>query len=811
MKLEFPVKYFEENIIYNNEGETWAYYSIRPFNYEFLSTEEMMRIFTRQKALFWQLNMEGHLLIVNEKQSVVEMGEKFKRSIDGQLIEEAKKHTDDTTEALLQLYGDNSYKYMFYIGVKLKKRSDSFGLAGYIKKGLSEFLNSFNEKTGMDVLRIDEADYETYQRVSKSAQQKIGNRLIVDPLETEETQKLIERNFRLGMPEMTDKQPLQPVLRKNEKVLSTDGKDVLRLSECYINNENSNYLELRNAGYVSNVAYLTVASFPYEDYAIGSEFFYHAQSFDFPVDISSRFSVIGNKKATKMAIDKKKEIADQKEHIENTGNSAGINIYDADVQSQQLEAELTTSNMPLLKTSMTFCVYGDTKEELDRRVDMLKDGYADMQMQLEQPSNDQFLLFNEFIPGGDRYLDDYYHYMEPAKLASGMIGATQKIGDVDGFFIGTQGLNNDYVYLNVKKAAQTVKGKKTSSLSASFTGSTGGGKSFNANMIAYYAVLGGAQALIFDPKDERTDWKEKLVDIQDNINIITLNSSEVDKGKLDPWQVSLVDPVSLAISVVAKLLGVSSDDRKEFPIITKAVERVDRQVKPCLSKVVDALIQTGNDLAIELGEHLQSFASLSFGKLLFGDGKTNQIDFKKQLNILQVRGLKLPKKGKKSDKKDKLIEELSLAMMAPISVLSKNFLYSDRSVFKIFLGDEAWAFMQTDEGAQLFDELIREGRMMNAGLFIVTQNVDDLEGFENNIGMKFAFRTSSDEESAKVLKYYGLKDTKENLETLQNLEDGECLFKDIYGNVGVLQFRCLFRDLYDAFDTQPPETKKEVA
>lgn len=239
MKLEFPVKYFEENIIYNNEGETWAYYSIRPFNYEFLSTEEMMRIFTRQKALFWQLNMEGHLLIVNEKQSVVEMGEKFKRSIDGQLIEEAKKHTDDTTEALLQLYGDNSYKYMFYIGVKLKKRSDSFGLAGYIKKGLSEFLNSFNEKTGMDVLRIDEADYETYQRVSKSAQQKIGNRLIVDPLETEETQKLIERNFRLGMPEMTDKQPLQPVLRKNEKVLSTDGKDVLRLSECYINNENS--------------------------------------------------------------------------------------------------------------------------------------------------------------------------------------------------------------------------------------------------------------------------------------------------------------------------------------------------------------------------------------------------------------------------------------------------------------------------------------------------------------------------------------------------------------------------------------------
>ncbi len=57
------------------------------------------------------------------------------------------------------------------------------------------------------------------------------------------------------------------------------------------------------------------------------------------------------------------------------------------------------------------------------------------------------------------------------------------------------------VYLKPALASQGVKGSVTNALAAPlFVGSLGGGKSFSNNMIVYYSVLFGAQALIVDPK-----------------------------------------------------------------------------------------------------------------------------------------------------------------------------------------------------------------------------------------------------------------------------------------------------------------------
>jgi hypothetical protein len=57
------------------------------------------------------------------------------------------------------------------------------------------------------------------------------------------------------------------------------------------------------------------------------------------------------------------------------------------------------------------------------------------------------------------------------------------------------------VYLKPDLASQGVKGSVTNALAAAFVGSPGGGKSFSNNMIVYYCVLFGAQALIVDPKE----------------------------------------------------------------------------------------------------------------------------------------------------------------------------------------------------------------------------------------------------------------------------------------------------------------------
>lgn len=72
--------------------------------------------------------------------------------------------------------------------------------------------------------------------------------------------------------------------------------------------------------------------------------------------------------------------------------------------------------------------------------------------------------------------------------------------------------------------------------------------------------------------------------------------------------------------------------------------------------------------------------------------------------------------------------------------------------------DEAWAFLNVAQGKTLANKLVRAGRSMNAAVYFVTQNAGDVadENIKNNIGMKFAFRSTDMNEIKKTLEFFGL-------------------------------------------------------
>ena len=116
------------------------------------------------------------------------------------------------------------------------------------------------------------------------------------------------------------------------------------------------------------------------------------------------------------------------------------------------------------------------------------------------------------------------------------------------------------------------------------------------------------------------------------------------------------------------------------------------------------------------------------------------------------------------------------------------------------------------QGKTLSMKLVRAGRAMNAGVYFVTQNTDDLldEKLKNNLGLKFAFRSTDINEIKKTLAFFGVDSEDENNQKrLRDLENGQCLISDLYGRVGVIQFHPIFEDLFHAFDTRPP-VRKEV-
>lgn len=819
--IEFPIKYFEGNLVFSQDGSCWAYYELEGYNYDFLADDEKDFIFTKIKAFFWQIQLDTHLLIVPNFQSIKETHDRFKTKLTGPLKKAATKHMDDAASQLEKMLGKEGTEYRFFIGVKLQKpeviKSSIFQ---DIKEAWKEFISRAHDVAGFDTPEMIEDEINRYKKAERRVHNKVTTRLKAEPVTEEDIQWLIRRNFYRGMsksPILKNWSPEYTVhFKEYEEGEITVRRplfyDVLRLSEGLVDDSPKRSLILkqiiRGDEVQGHVAFLTVANVPYEMEFPGEEWMYIIQSLDFPVEISVRTETMDNRKALAAVRNKQKELKDQDRHARETGNDTGLNVLEGRQEAHELEAHLQKTRMPLVKTSIILAVSATDEDELKRRCDTVKDMYQDMMFQIEQPYGDQWLAFNEFLPGAKRYVSDYVHFMEPAAVAGGMFGATKQLGDGEGFFIGSTGILDQPVYIKPNRAAQGIRGTRTNALSAAFLGSLGGGKSFSANLITYLSVLSGGKALVIDPKGERGNWQRDLYDLGEQVNIISLSTKEEDIGRLDPFSIhdDLKEAETLALDILTFLTGVRLDDSERFPKLSNAVHEVSKEEKPCLTKVVEKLLNSEDKSARLLGSHIQSFSKLSFAQLLFGDGENDSaISLETALNVLQIQNLELPAPDTPQEKYN-LSQMLSIAMMLPISSFALKFIHSDRNIFKVVLLDEAWSVLNTSQGSHLATRLVRAGRSMNAGIYFVTQNANDLldEKMKNNLGMKFAFRSTDPKEIENVLSLLNLKNTEYNASTLRELQNGQCLFQDITGRVGVVSINALFKDLFDAFDTRPP-------
>jgi len=454
--------------------------------------------------------------------------------------------------------------------------------------------------------------------------------------------------------------------------------------------------------------------------------------------------------------------------------------------------------------------YGEAHKEFN-----YKDFYDDLNVKLVRPAGDMLGLHSEFLPASKRYINDYVQYVKSDFLAGLGFGATQQLGENTGIYMGYSVDTGRNVYLQPSLASQGVKGTVTNALASAFVGSLGGGKSFCNNLLVYYSVLFGGQAVILDPKSERGNWKETLPEIAHEINIVNLTSDKDNAGLLDPFVImkNVKDAESLAIDILTFLTGISSRDGEKFPVLRKAVRSVTQSEKGGLLHVIEELRKEDTPVSRNIADHIDSFTDYDFAHLLFSDGTVeNAISLDNQLNIIQVADLVLPDKDTTFEEYT-TIELLSVSMLIVISTFALDFIHSDRSIFKIVDLDEAWAFLNVAQGETLSNKLVRAGRAMQAGVYFVTQSAYDVskESLKNNIGLKFAFRSTDLGEIKQTLEFFGIdKDDENNQKRLRDLENGQCLLQDLYGRVGVVQIHPVFEELLHAFDTRPPVQRNEV-
>ena len=814
----FPIKYIDNNLVWNKDNEVFAYYELIPYNYSFLSAEQKFIVHDSFRQLIAQ-SREGkiHALQIATESSIRSMQEQSKKLVTGKLKEVACQKIDEQTEALVSMIGDNQVDYRFFLGFKLMVTEEQLNLKN-IKKSVwltfTEFLHEVNHTLMNDFVSMPNDEINRYIKMEKLLENKISRRFKVRRLEIHDFGYLMEHLYgRDGIAYEDYEYQLPKKKLRRETLIKY--YDLIRPTRCVIE-ESQRYLRLEHEDKESYVSYFTVNAIVGElDFPSSEIFYFQQQQFTFPVDTSMNVEIVENRKALTTVRNKKKELKDLDNHAYQAGSETSSNVVDALDSVDELETDLDQTKESMYKLSYVIRVSAPDLDELKRRCDEVKDFYDDLNVKLVRPAGDMLGLHSEFLPASKRYINDYVQYVKSDFLAGLGFGATQQLGETTGIYMGYSVDTGRNVYLQPSLASQGVKGTVTNALASAFVGSLGGGKSFCNNLLVYYAVLFGGQALLLDPKSERGNWKETLPEIAHEINIVNLTSDKDNAGLLDPFVImkNVKDAESLAIDILTFLTGISSRDGEKFPVLRKAVRSVTQSDSRGLLHVIDELRREDTPISRNIADHIDSFTDYDFAHLLFSDGTVeNAISLDNQLNIIQVADLVLPDKDTTFEEYT-TIELLSVSMLIVISTFALDFIHSDRSIFKIVDLDEAWAFLNVAQGETLSNKLVRAGRAMQAGVYFVTQSAYDVskESLKNNIGLKFAFRSTDINEIKQTLEFFGIdKDDENNQKRLRDLENGQCLLQDLYGRVGVVQIHPVFEELLHAFDTRPPVQRNEV-
>ena len=397
----FPIKYIDNNLVWNKDNEVFAYYELIPYNYSFLSAEQKFIVHDSFRQLIAQ-SREGkiHALQVATESSIRSMQEQSKKLVTGKLKEVAYQKIDEQTEALVSMIGDNQVDYRFFLGFKLMVTEEQLNLKNIKKSAwltFKEFLHEVNHTLMNDFVSMPNDEINRYMKMEKLLENKISRRFKVRRLEINDFGYLMEHLYGRDGIAYEDYEYQLPK-KKLQKETLIKYYDLIRPTRCVIE-ESQRYLRLEHEDRESYVSYFTVNAIVGElDFPSSEIFYFQQQQFTFPVDTSMNVEIVENRKALTTVRNKKKELKDLDNHAYQAGSETSSNVVDALDSVDELETDLDQSKESMYKLSYVIRVSAPDLDELKRRCDEGKDFYDDLNVKLVRPAGDMLGLHSEFLP-----------------------------------------------------------------------------------------------------------------------------------------------------------------------------------------------------------------------------------------------------------------------------------------------------------------------------------------------------------------------------------------------------------------------------
>lgn len=367
-----------------------------------------------------------------------------------------------------------------------------------------------------------------------------------------------------------------------------------------------------------------------------------------------------------------------------------------------------------------------------------------------------------------------------------------------------------------------IAGKLTKNPHILITGATGEGKSFLAELIFLLTSLQDVKCLYVDPKRSirkhfeaiahHPDFEKRfplLAEHIKQINFVTLDSKvKSNHGALDP--IVMLDKDD-AVSVSKNMLNYLIFSNKRIKVTMKQMTAISRAINKVVAQrqagetvglkhVLKELTNNPDSTIFEVGDYLTSIVENSILELAFSDGNIEGLSYDKRVTVLEVADLSLPDKDNQQDVTPDDKEINSTALMFALGAFCTRFGELNRYEDTIEFFDEAWVLMKSAEGRAVIQSMRRVGRFFNNVLCLITQSVHDAEGDDDTTGFGTLFAFREDNELPDILEHVGLTDNEENLEWIKNMISGQCLYKDVYGNLNMIS-------IYNIFDSIDPLLK----
>lgn len=809
-KLEYPIDRIHQNLALRKDKVVVAYYRIpnTPITITDSDKKDSHKAKVAQviKKLAKYKNFDISLIPKDYL-----LGEKMS-DFEADLADDVKELGLETLDFTVDTLTDEMeipYQFDWLIGVDLGKGQYNANIKEFIYNQFESIASNFASLAGYEV----EVDEDWYKEHSEE------ELLVYSLLSTLKAKRLTD----VDLFYYQRMQFLRYVPHTKSEVIAN--RNMLNVTDTLIKSLEGGFLKLESAYGSSFVSVLPVGRFStiFNGFHLGEL----VQRMSFPVELRFQAEFIDK---TKLGGTMGRSNTRYDQIMKEAYNTNTVQQDDILMGAYSLKdlMKKVGNKEEIIEYGCYLVVAGSSLNQLKQRRYAILSYFDDMKVNVYEASHDTPYLFQALLYGQDlqKTTRKWNHLVTARGFSELMLFTNTQSGNRIGWYIGRvdnrltawdsideaiMGSKNLVLFNATVANKEDVAGKVTKNPHVIITGATGQGKSYLAQMIFLHTAQQNVRVLYIDPKRELRQHYLKVVSDPEyarkfplrkkqieETNFVTLDSSvKENHGVLDP--IVILDKEgasSTAKNMLLYLLKNATEIKlDQTTALTEAISQViaKREAGEVVgfNQVIEALIDSESDEVQSVGRYFKAIIQNSILELAFSDGDVAGLSYEERVTVLEVADLSLPKDGSDhiSDH-----ESNSIALMFALGAFCKHFgERSDDETVEIF--DEAWVLMQSSEGKAVIKSMRRVGRSKYNVLMLVSQSVHDAENDDDTTGFGTIFSFYEKSEREDILKHVGLEVTPKNLEWIDNMISGQCLYYDVYGNLNMISIHNIHPDI----------------